>query len=295
MTAYRLLPLLVVLAWGLITPAPAWWDPAYVVDISTANLYGITAAFRAERPGVDKVALIAERRIAADRAVALAAAGGFPWLDGPFGLFLVDTSSGAAARTLSVFDSASPNNLMPGYEARTGVYEVRSNSCKFYPMPVPDKEVLKRYRPDRAKDGCGINDKLGPFRKLGDRMWFCKNFYGGEGDCGVGAAGFFDTKAKVFEIFYSSITAPWSCSAILAEENTVWLGLEHSGEGWGKAGGLAALNPATGEVKIYAIHRSGDRLLLVTGEGIYVLSAKGETSFIGPDVDEAGDYKLQWE
>jgi len=527
MTAYRLLPLLVVLAGGLITPAAAWWDPGHLLDISTSNPYGITAAFRAQRPGVDKVALIAERRVAADRAVVLTAAGGFPWLNGPFGLFLVDTSSGSAARTLSVFDSASPNNIMPGikaagpgyvtitqedadsgversrqkyffgelstgpakafsykpvriktvtrsdsdlyftgqrgadgvlirqglkdgepvagdweivdtienkklqppvftkaergavhfyastetysrtgkawtraagpdkryfrpqkdpcadipveeigkdftlyekcdkqrqvdgdaglvgysgrcetenpgkyawlpgsynglleryavterivetapparrrffiydaamgYEARTGVYEVRSNSCKFYPMPVPDKEVLKRYRPERAKDGCGINDKLGPFQKLGDRVWFCKNFYGGEGECGVGAAGFFDTKAKVFEIFYSSITAPWSCHAILAEENTVWLSLEHSGEGWGKAGGLAALNPATGEVKIYdipvvitAIQRAGDRLLLVTGEGIYVLNAKGEASFIGPDIDEAGDYKLQW-
>jgi len=97
------------------------------------------------------------------------------------------------------------------------------------------------------------------------------------------------------------MTAPWSCPAILAEESTVWLSLEHSGEGWGKAGGLAALNPATGEVKIYdipvvitAIQRAGDRLLLVTGEGIYVLNAKGKASFIGPDVDETGDYKLQW-
>lgn len=521
-------PILLVLIFiGSSSPAAAWWDPGHLVDISTANLYGIPAAFKAKRPGVNKVALIAERRIATDRAVALAAAGGFPWLDGPYGLFLVDVSSGSVVKIISVFDSASPNNIMPGikaagpghvivtmedadsaaelsrqkyffdestapakalsykpirlkavtyfngslyftgqkgddgsiirqglkddkpvpgdweipdnieskkiqpvvlmkaeggalrfhtpaetyahdgktwtrgagpdrryfrpqkdpcadipveeigkdftlyercdkqrqvegdaalvgyagrcetenpgeyawlpdsytgrleryavlervvdttgparrrffiydaamgYEARTGVYEVRKDSCKFYPMPVPDKEVLKRYRPDRAKDGCGINDKLGPFQKLGDRVWFCKNFYGGEGECGAGAAGFFDTKAKVFEIFYSSQTAPWSCSAILAEEKTVWMGLEHIGEGWGKAGGLAALDPATGEVKIFtipagitAIQRLGDRLILVTSEGIYSLNAKGETSFLVPDVDEDGYHKLHWE
>lgn len=525
-TIKRLLTILLLSAG--ITQAAAWWDPGHLVDISTTNLYGIPAAFKSERPGVTKVALIEERRIGPDRAVALAAAGGFPWLDGPFGLFLVDISSGSVLKTISIFDSASPNNIMPGikaagpghvtvtmedadsaaelsrkkyffdesstapvkalsykpvrlkavtrfndslyftgqkgdggviirlglkgdepvpgdweiadniegrkiqpavfskaeggalrfyttaetyahdgktwtraagpdrryfrpekdpcadipieeigkdftvyekcdkqrqvqgdaalvgysgrcetenpgeyawlpdsytgrleryavlervvdttgparsrffiynaamgYEARTGVYKVRKDSCKFYPMPVPEKEVLKHYRPDRAKDGCGINDKLGPFQKLGDRIWFCKNFYGGEGECGVGAAGFFDTKAKVFEIFYSSQTAPWSCSAILAEEKTVWMGLEHIGEGWGKAGGLAALHPATGEVKIFdipagitAIHRAGDRLLLVSGEGIYSLNAKGETSFLLPDVDEAGDYKLHWE
>lgn len=203
---------------------------------------------------------------------------------------------GAPGRRFFVYDAAQV------YEPVTGIYEIRSKSCKFYPMPVPDKEVLKRYRPDRAKDGCGINDKLGPFQKLGDRIWFCKNFYGGEGECGVGAAGFYDTKAKVFEIFYSSQTAPWSCSAILAEEKTVWMGLEHIGEGWGKPGGLAALDPATGEVKIFdipagitAIQRAGDRLILVTGEGIYSLNAKGETSFLVADVDETGDSKLHWE
>lgn len=514
-----------ILLAAVATPAGAWWDPGHLVDISTANLYGIPTAFKAKRPGVNKVALIAERRIAADRAVALAAAGGFPWLDGPYGLFLVDTSSGEAIKEISVFDSASPNNIMPGikaagpgyvivtmedpdsaaelsrqkyffdestapakalsykpfrlkavthfngslyftgqkgddgviirqglkddkpvpgdweivetlegkkiqplvfskaeggilrlysptetyahdgktwtrspvpdiryfrppqetcsfpmddmvkhqelyekcekeryaqgdaglvgydgrcetdnpgeysglpnsyfgrlerhevlrrvinipgapgrrlfvydaaqvYEPVTGIYEVRKDYCKFYPMPVPDKEVLKRYRPDRAKDGCGINDKMGPFQILGDRVWFCKNFYGGEGECGVGAAGFFDTKAKVFEIFYSSQTAPWSCSSILAEEKTVWMGLEHVGEGWGKAGGLAALDPATGEVKIFdipagitAIQRLGDRLILVTGEGIYLLDAKGEVSFLGSDIDVNGIYQIDW-
>lgn len=520
----------VLLLTAVSSNAAAWWDPGHLVDISSTNLYGITAAFKAEIPGVDKVAIITERSLAPDRAAVLAATGGFPWVSGPFGLFLVDATSGAVIKNIAIFNSVSPGNAMPelkaagpgfatitqedadsgveisrrkyffnelstapavtqgykpigissilrfkkdlfftgrrgesgiilrlglkderpvpedwelidridskplapvtlsktegdtvglytpsetyrfdgkswtripgpdpryfrpaqdpcsgisteeifkdfslyekcdkeryvqgdaalvGYEGRcetenpgsyawlhksytgvlerhalsdrlidiskkplrrffvwnsaagyeekpaTGVYEIKGDSCKFYPMPVPDGDILKRYRPDRAEQGCGINDKLGPFQKLGDRVWFCKNFYGGEGQCGVGAAGFFDMKAKKFEIFYSSQTAKWSCSALLAEEKTVWLGLEHIGEGWGKSGGLAALDPATGEVKIFdipagitAIRRVGDLLFLGTGEGIYTLNEKGESTRIALDVDKDGNYKLGWD
>lgn len=113
-----------ILLAAVAAPAGAWWDPGHLVDISTANLYGIPAAFKTERPGVNKVALIAERRIAADRAVALAAAGDFPWLDGPYGLFLVDTSSGSVIKNISVFDSASPNNIMPGIKAAGPGYAI---------------------------------------------------------------------------------------------------------------------------------------------------------------------------
>ncbi len=508
-----------------VPPAGAWWDPGYVTDISTTNLYGIPAALKNEDPKLDKFALIATRRISADRAVVLVGTGGFPWWSGPFGLFLVAPPSGKLIREIAAVTSIDPRNAMPdiktagpgyvtivhedvdsggelarrkyffdelstapatsqsykpvrinsitrfknslyftgqqgengvvvrlglkndkpapgdweiirhiggqklfpitfskiesdvlrmytpsetysfdgktwtrlpgpdpryfrpqkdpcsafstdefmkdfsvyekcdkeryvqgdaalvgyegrcetenpgkyawlhksytgvlerhaisdrlinisktplrrffvwnsaaGYKAVTGIYDIRGNSCNFYPMPIPNNDILKRYRPDRAEHGCGINDKLGPFQKLGDRIWFCKNFYGGEGQCGVGAAGFFDTKAKVFEVLYSSQTAKWSCSALLAEEKTVWMGLQHIGEGSVSSGGLAALSPATGEVSILdipagitAIHRAGDRLFLGTGEGIYILNAKGKASLIGPDVDEAGDYKL---
>jgi hypothetical protein len=193
-------------------------------------------------------------------------------------------------------------NSAAGYEAVTGIYDIKGKSCKFYPMPVPGKDILKRYRPDRAEHGCGLNDRLGPFQKLGDRIWFCKDFYGGEGQCGVGAAGFFDTKAKVFEILYSSQTAKWSCSAILAEENTVWMGLQHIGEGSVSSGGLAAVNPATGEAVIHevpsgisAIQRIGDSIVLGGDEGIYILNAAGKASFLGPDVDKDGNYQFNFQ
>ncbi|MEW5906073.1 MAG: hypothetical protein AB1734_04730, partial [Elusimicrobiota bacterium] len=84
-------------------PAGAWWDPGHVTDISTTNLYGIAAALKAEDPELEKIALVATRGISADRAVALAGAGGFPWLSGPFALFLVDTSSGALVGRIAAF------------------------------------------------------------------------------------------------------------------------------------------------------------------------------------------------
>ena len=511
-----------------VPPAGAWWAPGYVTDISTTNLYGITAALKKEDPELDKAAIIATRRISADRAVVLVGTGGFPWWSGPFGLFLVDPPSGKLIKKIAAVTSIDPRNAMPdiktagpsyvtivhedvdsggelarqkyffnelstapetsrsykpvrinaitrfndslfftgqegengviirlglknnkptaedweiiknisgeklspitfskiengslrmytpaeayafdgkiwtrisgpdpryfrpvkdpcagistdeifkdftlyekcdkerhtqgdaalvgyegrcetenpgkyawlhnsytgilerhalsarlidisktplrrffvwnsaaGYEAVTGIYDIKGNSCKFYPMPVPSNDILKRYRPDRAAHGCGLNDKLGPFQKLGDRIWFCKDFYGGEGQCGVGAAGFFDTKAKVFEILYSSQTAKWSCSAILAEENTVWMGLQHIGEGSVSSGGLAAVNPATGEAVIHevpsgisAIQRTGASIILGGDEGIYTLNTAGQALFLGPDIDEDGNYQLNFQ
>ena len=511
-----------------VPPAGAWWDPGYVTDISTTNLYGIPAALKKEDPKLDKFALITTRRISADRAVVLVGTGGFPWWSGPFGLFLVDPPSGKLIKKIAAVTSIDPRNAMPdikiagpgyvtivhedvdsagelarrkyffdelssapatsqsykpvrinaitrfndslyftgqegengvmirlglknyrpaagdweiiknisgkklspitfsrierdglrmytpaetyafdgkawtrsagadtryfrpaqepcslpmddlvkyqelydkcekerlvlgdaamvGYSGRcetenpgeyaglrdsytyildrhelsarlidisktplrrffiwnsrsgyeehnsTGIYEIKSNSCKFYPMPMPNNDILKRYRPELAAQGCGLNDALGRFQKLGDRIWFCKNFYGGEGQCGVGAAGFFDTRAKVFEILYSSQTAKWSCSALLAEEKTVWLGLQHIGEGSVSSGGLAAVNPATGEAAIRevpaaisAIQRAGDSIILGTGEGIYILNSEGKTTFAGPDADETGNYRINW-
>jgi len=514
---------------AVITPAGAWWSPINVTDISATNIYGIPAALKKEDPKLDKVALITTRRISADRAVVLVGTGGSPWVNGPFGLFLVNPHSGKLIRKIAVVTSIDPRNAMPdikiagpgyvtivhedmdyatelarqkfffdelstapatalsykptrissiarfkdsllftgqrgengiiirlalkderpapddwevidkidvkplspvalskveggilnmytpsetysfdgktwtrlpgpdpryfrpqkdpcsafstdefmkdfsvyekcdkeryvlgdaamvGYSGRcetenpgeyaglrdsytyildrhelsarlidisktplrrffiwnsrsgyeehnsTGIYEIKSNSCKFYPMPVPNNDILKRYRPELAAQGCGLNDTLGRFQKLGDRIWFCKNFYGGEGQCGVGAAGFFDTRAKVFEILYSSQTAKWSCSALLAEEKTVWLGLQHIGEGSVSSGGLAAVNPATGEAAIRevpaaisAIQRAGDSIILGTGEGIYILNSEGKTTFAGPDADETGNYRINW-
>ncbi len=509
-----------------IPPACAWWDPGYITDISTTNLYGIPAALKKEDPKLDKFALVATRRVSADRAVVLVGTGSFPWWSGPFGLFLVDPLAGKLIRKIAAVTSIDPRNAMPdiktaglgyvtivhedvdsggelarrkyffnelstatatsqsykpvrikaitrfndslyftgqegengviirlglkndkpasgdweiirtisgqklspitfskierdglrmytpsetyaydgkawarnagadtryfrpqqepcslpmedlekyqelydkcekerrvlgdaamvgysgrcetenpgeyaglpdsytyilerhelsarlidisktplrrffvwnsrsGYEEKTatGIYEIKSNSCKFYPMPMPNNDILKRYRPELAAQGCGLNDTLGRFQKLGDRIWFCKNFYGGEGQCGVGAAGFFDTKAKVFEILYSSQTAKWSCSALLAEEKTVWMGLQHIGEGSVSSGGLAEVNPASGEATIHkvpagtsAIQRAGDSIILGTGEGIYLLSPGGIATFLGPDVDKDGKYRL---
>ncbi|MCX5786835.1 MAG: hypothetical protein NTX59_14225 [Elusimicrobia bacterium] len=191
------------------------------------------------------------------------------------------------------------NSEMPSTAHVTGIYEIRGKTCKFYPMPVPTNDILTRFRPKKAAEGCGLNDKIGPFQKLDDRIWFCKNFYGGEGECGVGAAGYFDLKEKVFDIIYSSQTAKWSCSAILAEKETVWMGLEHIGEGYTYSGGLAALDIVSNNITTYelpvgisVIQRAGDSLIIGAGDGIYILSAAGKISFLGPEIDKNGKYQL---
>ena len=103
----------VLLLIACISPAGAWWDPDYVTDISTTNLYGITAALKKEDLELDQAAIIATRRISADRAVVLVGTGGSPWWSGPFGLFLVDPLSGKLIKKIAAVTSIDPRNAMP--------------------------------------------------------------------------------------------------------------------------------------------------------------------------------------
>ena len=98
---------------GGVPPAGAWWDPGYVADISTTNLYGIPATLKTEDPKLDQFALITTRRISPDRAVVLVGTGGFPWWSGPFGLFLVDPPSGKLIRKIAAVTSIDPRNAAP--------------------------------------------------------------------------------------------------------------------------------------------------------------------------------------
>ncbi|KKW17139.1 MAG: hypothetical protein UY58_C0010G0001, partial [Candidatus Magasanikbacteria bacterium GW2011_GWA2_50_22] len=103
----------VLLLIATVPPAGAWWDPGYVTDISTTNLYGIPAALKKEDPSLDKFALIATRRISGNRTVVLVGTGGSPWVSGPFGLFLVAPPSGKLIRKIATVTSIDPRNAMP--------------------------------------------------------------------------------------------------------------------------------------------------------------------------------------
>jgi hypothetical protein len=117
-----------------------------------------------------------------------------------------------------------------------------------YRSPVPERLPQSTYdqfaqaRPQRVRDGYSrastIDERVGGHQVVGDRIWFGKAFYDGEGTTGVGGLGYFDTRSKQFTIFSIPELADWSVSALYVEDDAVWAGLVNHPEGAGRSGGL---------------------------------------------------------
>jgi hypothetical protein len=121
-------------------------------------------------------------------------------------------------------------------ERAHGVIETVSGGTHIYPLPQSTFDAYQRLHPDEFGIArlTGKNyqrqEVIGPHQIEGNKLWFGKNFYHGEGDRGVGAFGFFDTETRQYELFSPPEVAAWEISAILVEKDVVWLGLDHFGE-----------------------------------------------------------------
>jgi hypothetical protein len=116
------------------------------------------------------------------------------------------------------------------------------------PMPVSTYGQFEKKRPEEAKRlrGAGrIEEKIGPFERAGTRLWVGKTFYDGEGSTGVGDLGYFDQSTGGWTFLELSEMADWSASALLVEQNAVWVGLVKNGEGAGQPGGLLRYDRVT--------------------------------------------------
>ena len=161
------------------------------------------------------------------------------------------------------------------------------DSYRFYGLPQSTPEMYDRLRPDdyarHRPDRLGqqnffIQEGIGPFARHADRIWFGKEFYDGEGWVGVGAFGYFDVNERQYRLFSPDVIADWSVSAILAEENQVWMGLARYPEGAAVSGGLLVFKEYHDRIPVYAtehviqdIRRWNDKLYLgAQGGGTYV-------------------------
>lgn len=179
-------------------------------------------------------------------------------------------------------EESAPRGYGPG---RSGIFAIsRGGRVRFFPVPVPDVETWRRLRgPEmiprgwRAEAG-SIQNHIGPFRLEGDRLWFAGTFYDGEGMSGVGNIGWFDLAALQYEIRYPAELAPWSASALLVENESVWVGLVRRPEGALAGGGILRYDRRTGAFThfpftavVNSLDRMGDALYAGTSQGIYVL------------------------
>jgi hypothetical protein len=167
-----------------------------------------------------------------------------------------------------------------------------------HPMPTSTYSDFASARPERVKDGydstSGIGETIGPLQVDSSRIWFGKSFYDGEGESGVGGVGYFDTSNSTYTFLKIPELAPWSGSALLVKDQTVWMGLVGHPEGADYSGGLLRHDLRTGITRkipinevIQRIKPWNGKIYLVTGGGAWVIEGDGVVTrfLVEPDLN----------
>lgn len=169
---------------------------------------------------------------------------------------------------------------------------------QFYPVPVPTMELHRKLRRPRQAPG-EINNVIGPFvidRTAGDaKIWFANTFYDGEGLSGVGAVGMFDISTRKYEMRYFPQIARWSGSAMLLDDENLWIGLMRRPEGASYGAGLLRYNTKTSAVTRYAvtdyiftIDRLADTIYCGTSHGLYTVRDNNRVTQFRFEPDDKG-------
>ena len=176
-----------------------------------------------------------------------------------------------------VFQVAPLPRVEFGVESR--IIERRGGVVRRHALPRTSYQAFAAARPRHLEGDVrdtNLVEHVGPWQVEGDRLWFGKTFYDGEGHCGVGGFGYFE--AGRFRLFAAPETADWSVSAILVEPESVWLALASRGEYGDDNGGVLRFDRLTERYQRYEssdIVRSfvgvGDHLVAATDNGITVI------------------------
>lgn len=164
------------------------------------------------------------------------------------------------------------------------IFQRRSGDKKRFSLAMPSYRLFSMLRPKRAGDGyteailC-IRDTAGPVLERDNKIWFGLRFPDGEGFTGVGGFGIFDTVTGSILMHYPREMSDWSASAMLLEDEHLWIGLIRYPEGMPYGGGLLRYDTKSGEIRKYSIaetinfiHKVGDAIFIGTGNGISILS-----------------------
>ena len=182
--------------------------------------------------------------------------------------------------------------FQPPTRAVEGVAERVGDEYKLHELPKSTYEEFALARPGRVKDGyrpdvAAFEEVIGPYQIVGERFWFGKTFYDGEGLTGVGGFGYFDPGQRKYVVFSLPEIAPWSASALLVEEKDIWLGLARHPEGATYSGGLLRYERDSGEAEefdvgevISQIKRRQGSLYLATANGLYILRDNRLTRYV---------------
>lgn len=169
-------------------------------------------------------------------------------------------------------------------------------------LPQTTYDEFAKARPERVqngyqREGTELIEQIGPWQLEGDRLWFGKSFYDGEGDTGVGSFGYFDPLKRSYQLYSPPEIRNFSISAMLVEPDAIWLGLVNNGE-WGSTGaGVVRFDRKMETVQKFEIpnitsdiSRFGNRLFLTNEFGVTVIEdGKIQRYF----VDQLSDGRLR--
>jgi hypothetical protein len=156
-----------------------------------------------------------------------------------------------------------------------------------YPIENFDYEFFKEKRKDAlagASSGFVFTPEntIGGWQIAGTKIVFGTNFYDGEGTSGVGAIGYFDLTKRTYRFEFPNELTTWSTSAILVEDDCIWVGAKRQPEEQDYSRGLLRYDKKDGASQWYrvppiilSIKRAGKNLLLGTEDGLYVLTDSG--------------------
>jgi hypothetical protein len=170
-----------------------------------------------------------------------------------------------------------------------GIIEtIGPNRTKFYPLPQSTAREYIRLRPKDFRlnpfkpEDYERQEVIGPYQIVDAKIWLGNNYYDGEGMRGVGAFGYFDTSTRKYTLFSPPQVAPYEVSAILVQQEVVWVALDNFGEDISTLpGGMIRWDRGTHEIYQYplefvvtSISAEGETLRLATRGG-YALMQNG--------------------
>src|SRR5665213_992223 len=155
----------------------------------------------------------------------------------------------------------------------------------------------RRVRDNYVRENTTIAESIGPAQSEGDKLWFGKTFYDGEGNSGVGGFGYFDASDRQYRLLVPPEIADYSVSAIRVEHDAVWMGIFQFGEYGGSPAGVLRYDRKTQAIRKYELPDavngltvSGNRVLAPTSSGIAVIDGDKVSRYF---VDRTTDGRLR--
>jgi hypothetical protein len=171
-----------------------------------------------------------------------------------------------------------------------------------YPLPQSTYDDFARARPERAlngyvREGTTIEETIGSAQPEGDKLWFGKTFYDGEGTSGVGGFGYFDATDRQYHFFAPPEVADFSISPILVHPDAIWMSASWACEYGCPPGTVLRYDRKSQAIRkyelpdnVYGFIASGNRLLAYTNFGIAVIEDNQTRRYF---VDRTTDGRLR--